>query len=46
VIERYADILQYVVIAAVVVGIAWFLVVRIRTLVADRRAGDPKPSAD
>lgn len=46
VIERYADILQYVVIAAVVVGIAWFLVVRIRTLVADRRAGNPKPSAD
>ena len=46
VIERYADILQYVVIAAVVVGIASFLVVRIRTLVADRRAGDPKPSAD
>ena len=46
VIERYADIPQYVVIAAVVVGIAWFLVVRIRTLVADRRAGDPKPSAD
>ena len=43
VIERYADILQYVVIAAVVVGIAWFLVVRIRTLVADRRAGDPSP---
>lgn len=46
VIERYADILQYVVIAAVVVGIAWFLVVRIRSLVLDRRAGDPEPSAD
>lgn len=46
VIERYADILQYVVIAAVVGGIAWFLVVRIRALLADRRAGDPEPSAD
>lgn len=46
VIERYADILQYVVIAAVVVGIAWFLVVRVRTLLADRRAGDPEPSTD
>lgn len=46
VIERYADILQYVVIAAVVVGIAWFLVVRIRSLVLDRRGGNPEPSAD
>ena len=46
VIERYADILQYVVIAAVVVGVAWFLIVRIRTLLVARRTGDPKPSAD
>ncbi|QPE06116.1 DedA family protein [Microbacterium schleiferi] len=46
VIERYAEILQYVVIAAVVVGVAWFLVVRIRALLAARRANDPEPSAD
>ena len=46
VIERYAEILQYVVIAAVMVGVAWFLVVRIRALLAARRANDPEPSAD
>lgn len=46
VIERYADILQYVVIAAVVIGVAWFLVVRIRGILASRGNTDPAPSAD
>ena len=36
VIEQYADILQYVVIAAVAVGIAWFLYARVRSLLASR----------
>ena len=36
-VERYADILQYVVIAAVVAGVAWFVVTRVRTLVRERR---------
>ncbi|KAA9149260.1 DedA family protein [Microbacterium lushaniae] len=38
VIEQYADILQYVVIAAVVAGVAWFVVVRVRMLTRARRA--------
>ena len=42
----YGGMYELYVIAAVVVGIAWFLVVRIRALLADRRAGDPEPSAD
>ncbi|RKT33244.1 membrane protein DedA with SNARE-associated domain [Microbacterium sp. AG1240] len=37
VIEQYADILQYVVIAVAVAAVAWFLVVRVRTIVRDRR---------
>lgn len=37
VIEQYADILQYVVIAAVAIGVAWFLYARIRSLLASRR---------
>ena len=45
VIERYADILQYIVIAAVLIGVAWFLYVRIRGLLASR-SSDPEPSAD
>ncbi|RLK52819.1 DedA family protein [Microbacterium telephonicum] len=36
VVEQYADILQYVVIAAVVVGVSWFIVARVRQL-RDRR---------
>lgn len=46
VIERYADILQYIVIAAVAIGVAWFLYVRIRGLLASRGNTDPAPSAD
>lgn len=37
VIERYADILQYVVIVGVGVGIAWFIYARVRSLLAARR---------
>ncbi|MFL2001176.1 DedA family protein [Microbacterium sp. A1-JK] len=37
VIEQYADILQYVVIAVAVAAVVWFLVVRVRTIVRDRR---------
>ncbi|MFE1644082.1 DedA family protein [Microbacterium sp. P01] len=45
VVEQYADILQYIVIAAVVVGVAWFLYVRVRSLVGSRRA-DAAASGD
>ncbi|MBM3715014.1 DedA family protein [Microbacterium sp. LMI1-1-1.1] len=37
VIEQYADILQYIVIAAVAIGVAWFLYARVRALLASRR---------
>ncbi|WP_322411416.1 DedA family protein [Microbacterium invictum] len=37
VVEQYAEILQYIVIVAIVVAVAWFLVVRIRALTAERR---------
>ncbi|WP_194411700.1 DedA family protein [Microbacterium cremeum] len=36
IVERYADILQYVVIAATVLGVAWFVYVRVRALVSER----------
>ena len=39
VIEQYADILQYVVIAAVLVAVVWFVVVRVRMLTRARRTG-------
>ncbi|MFG6503233.1 DedA family protein [Microbacterium sp. P05] len=41
VIERYADILQYFVIAVAVAAIAWFVVVRIRSLAGYRRERQP-----
>jgi membrane protein DedA with SNARE-associated domain len=37
VIEQYADILQYIVIAVAVAAVVWFVVVRVRTIVRDRR---------
>jgi membrane protein DedA with SNARE-associated domain len=47
IVERYADILQYVVIAASVVGVVWFLSVRLRAVLASRStSGDPEPEAD
>lgn len=42
-VERYADALQYVVIATAVVGVAWFLYVRVRALLEER--GGPDPSS-
>lgn len=44
IVERYADILQYVVIAAAVIGVAWFLYVRVRALLDER--GGPEPELD
>lgn len=38
VIEQYTDILQYVVIAAAIAAVAWFVLVRVRGLWAQRRA--------
>lgn len=48
VVEQYADILQYVVIAAVVLGVSWFVYVRARSLIAARRRGpsDTLPTVD
>jgi membrane protein DedA with SNARE-associated domain len=41
VIEQYADIFQIVVIIVVVVAVAWFVLVRARAALRDRRAGQP-----
>lgn len=45
VVEQYADILQYVVIAAVVGAVAWFVVTRVRTLLRERGGDSPQPEA-
>lgn len=46
-VERYADVLQYIVIAVVAAGVAWFLYARIRGLLANRRTGSiPEPELD
>ncbi|WZH35126.1 MAG: DedA family protein [Microbacterium enclense] len=37
IVEEYASILQYVVIAAVAIGVSWFLYSRVRSLLASRR---------
>lgn len=39
IVERYADILQYVVIAGAALAVAWFLFVRVRALLAERGSG-------
>lgn len=39
IVERYADILQYVVIGAAVLAVAWFVSARVRALLADRDSG-------
>ena len=39
IVERYADILQYVVIAGAALAVAWFLYARVRALLADRDGG-------
>lgn len=38
IVERYADILQYLVIAAAAVAVVWFVVVRLRRLAAERES--------
>ena len=44
VVERYAEILQYVVIAGTVVAVAWFISARTRSLLA-ARLSVPRDSA-
>ncbi|WP_345800187.1 DedA family protein [Microbacterium sp. AZCO] len=44
VVETYADVLQYIVVAAVGIGVAWFLYARTRALM--RRRGDASPAND
>jgi len=44
VVEMYADILQYVVISAAAIGVAWFVYARTRTLLQRRR--DVSPASD
>ncbi len=39
VVEQYADILQYVVIAGIVLAVAWFVFVRVRAAARARRSG-------
>jgi len=47
IVERYADILQYVVIAVAVAAVAWFLAVRVRALLSARGArGGAEPELD
>lgn len=45
IVERYADLLQYVVIGVTVLAVGWFLVVRIRALLGER-AGSAEPDLD
>ena len=40
-VEAYADVVQYVVIAVVIAAVAWFLTVRIRSILRMRRAPEP-----
>ncbi len=40
IVERYAEVFQILVIAAVVGAVGWFLVVRIRSILRDRRDAD------
>ena len=41
VVEMYADILQYVVIGAAAIGVAWFVYARTRSLLQRRQDGSP-----
>lgn len=45
IVERYADILQYVVIGVTALAVAWFLYVRVRALL-ETRGGGPEPELD
>jgi membrane protein DedA with SNARE-associated domain len=44
IVEEYAGVFQTIVIVVVVVAVAWFLFVRIRAVVRDRRAATGGPS--
>ena len=44
VIERYTDVLQYIVVAGVAAAVLWFVVARVRALRTGR--GGPEPAAD
>ena len=46
IVERYADILQYVVIAVAAAAVVWFLVVRVRAVIAERAARGPEPEPE
>lgn len=46
IVEQYAEILQYVVMGAAVLGVAWFLYVRIRTLLVARGGGAADADAE
>lgn len=41
VVEQYADVLQYVVVGAVVVGVGWFVYARVRSIARSRRDAAP-----
>ncbi|QLD11256.1 DedA family protein [Microbacterium oleivorans] len=45
IVEQYAEIFQTVVIVGVVVAVAWFVIVRVRALLRDRRDGERSESA-
>lgn len=40
IVEQYAEILQYVVIVVTATAVAWFVYVRVRSLIAQRRGDD------
>ena len=43
IVERYADILQYVVIAVAATAVVWFVWARVREALADRESrGEPE----
>lgn len=44
IVEQYAEVFQYVVIAVVFVAVAWFVYTRTRALLRERR--DPDPASD
>ena len=43
VIETYADVFQYIVIALVVVAVVWFVIARVRSIARARRERQSDP---
>lgn len=43
IVEEYSDVLQYIVIAVVVLAVAWFVFVRVRSLRRAKKLGPVKP---